>query len=76
MNDLGGSIMQRFFSWGSGEAIPVCVFSLIADDSFEFGFCWILERLRMIVFKGRPLIMKAEDPAFPILLKAKLSKSL
>ena len=30
----------------------------------------------MIVFKARPLIMKAEDPALPILLNAKLSKSL
>ena len=30
----------------------------------------------MAVFKARPFIMKAEDPALPILLKAKLSKSL
>ena len=29
----------------------------------------------MIVFKARPFIMKAEDPALPILLKAKLSES-
>ena len=30
----------------------------------------------MIDFKARRLIMKAEDPALPIFLKAKLSKSL
>ena len=30
----------------------------------------------MIVFKARPFILKAADPALPILLKAKLSKSL
>ena len=30
----------------------------------------------MIVFKGRAFIKKAEDPALPILLKAKLSTEL
>ena len=30
----------------------------------------------MIVFKARPFIMKAEDPALPILLRSKLSKVL